>query len=146
MPLRDTRVRVHALASGVVSSPATRASVGFAASTTLWGSTPEAETATGRSPHLGCLSDAAAAACPDLATLDRAAFEAMLLDDAERADKQREAEFAADLLHAFERRVLLTVLDRHWPKHLYEMDYLQEGIGLQLLGQHDPWSSTSASD
>ena len=37
----------------------------------------------------------------------------------------------------------LTVLDRHWREHLYEMDYL-EGIGLRAIGQRDPWSSTSA--
>jgi preprotein translocase subunit SecA len=74
----------------------------------------------------------------DLDGLDHASFEAMLLDDAERAYKQREAEFGADLLHAFERRVLLTVLDRHWREHLYEMDYLQEGIGLRAIGQRDP--------
>jgi preprotein translocase subunit SecA len=74
----------------------------------------------------------------DLDGLDHADFEAMLLDDAERAYKQREAEFGTDLLHAFERRVLLTVLDRHWREHLYEMDYLQEGIGLRAIGQRDP--------
>jgi preprotein translocase subunit SecA len=34
--------------------------------------------------------------------------------------------------------VLLTVLDRHWREHLYEMDYLQEGIGLRAIGQRDP--------
>jgi preprotein translocase subunit SecA len=74
----------------------------------------------------------------DLDSLDHAGFEAMLLDDAERAYKDREAEFGADLLHALERRVLLTVLDRHWREHLYEMDYLQEGIGLRAIGQRDP--------
>jgi preprotein translocase subunit SecA len=74
----------------------------------------------------------------DLEGLDHNEFENLLLDDAERAYKQREAEFGADLLHAFERRVLLTVLDRHWREHLYEMDYLQEGIGLRAIGQRDP--------
>ena len=74
----------------------------------------------------------------DLDSLDHNEFENMLLDDAERAYKDREAEFGADLLHALERRVLLTVLDRHWREHLYEMDYLQEGIGLRAIGQRDP--------
>jgi preprotein translocase subunit SecA len=74
----------------------------------------------------------------ELDSLDHAEFENLLLDDAERAYKEREAEFGADLLHAFERRVLLTVLDRHWREHLYEMDYLQEGIGLRAIGQRDP--------
>jgi len=74
----------------------------------------------------------------ELDGLDHADFEAMLLDDAERAYRDREAEFGPDLLHALERRVLLTVLDRHWREHLYEMDYLQEGIGLRAIGQRDP--------
>jgi preprotein translocase subunit SecA len=74
----------------------------------------------------------------DLDSLDHNEFENLLLDDAERAYKDREAEFGADLLHALERRVLLTVLDRHWREHLYEMDYLQEGIGLRAIGQRDP--------
>jgi preprotein translocase subunit SecA len=74
----------------------------------------------------------------ELDGLDHAEFEAMLLDDAERAYRDREAEFGPDLLHALERRVLLTVLDRHWREHLYEMDYLQEGIGLRAIGQRDP--------
>jgi preprotein translocase subunit SecA len=74
----------------------------------------------------------------DLEGLDHNEFENLLLDDAERAYKDREAEFGADLLHALERRVLLTVLDRHWREHLYEMDYLQEGIGLRAIGQRDP--------
>jgi preprotein translocase subunit SecA len=37
-----------------------------------------------------------------------------------------------------ERRVLLSVLDRKWREHLYEMDYLQEGIGLRAMAQRDP--------
>jgi preprotein translocase subunit SecA len=74
----------------------------------------------------------------DLDSLDHNEFENLLLDDAERAYKDREAEFGGDLLHALERRVLLTVLDRHWREHLYEMDYLQEGIGLRAIGQRDP--------
>ncbi len=37
-----------------------------------------------------------------------------------------------------ERRVLLSVLDRKWREHLYEMDYLKEGIGLRAMAQRDP--------
>ena len=37
-----------------------------------------------------------------------------------------------------ERRVMLSVLDRKWREHLYEMDYLQEGIGLRAMAQKDP--------
>jgi preprotein translocase subunit SecA len=74
----------------------------------------------------------------DLTTVDHAELEAMLLEDAERAYKERETELGAELLGELERAVLLTVLDRHWREHLYEMDYLQEGIGLRAIGQRDP--------
>jgi preprotein translocase subunit SecA len=37
-----------------------------------------------------------------------------------------------------ERKILLSVLDRKWREHLYEMDYLQEGIGLRAMAQRDP--------
>ncbi|HVU74492.1 MAG TPA: preprotein translocase subunit SecA [Mycobacteriales bacterium] len=42
------------------------------------------------------------------------------------------------LMRELERRVVLSVLDRKWREHLYEMDYLQEGIGLRGYGQRDP--------
>jgi preprotein translocase subunit SecA len=74
----------------------------------------------------------------DLTAVDHAELEALLLEDAERAYKEREAELGPELLAELERAVLLTVLDRHWREHLYEMDYLQEGIGLRAIGQRDP--------
>jgi preprotein translocase subunit SecA len=74
----------------------------------------------------------------DLAGTDHHEFEALLLEDAERAYKAREAELGSELLAELERAVLLTILDRHWREHLYEMDYLQEGIGLRAIGQRDP--------
>ena len=74
----------------------------------------------------------------DLGTVDHAELEALLLEDAERAYKEREAELGQELLAELERAVLLTVLDRHWREHLYEMDYLQGGIGLRAIGQRDP--------
>jgi preprotein translocase subunit SecA len=42
------------------------------------------------------------------------------------------------VMRELERRVLLSVMDRKWREHLYEMDYLQEGIGLRAMGQRDP--------
>src|SRR6266498_575564 len=74
----------------------------------------------------------------DLEALDHAEFEALLLEDAERAYKAREDELSPELLAELERAVLLSVLDRRWREHLYEMDYLQEGIGLRAIGQRDP--------
>ncbi|WP_084635136.1 preprotein translocase subunit SecA [Propionicicella superfundia] len=58
--------------------------------------------------------------------------------DAERAYDAREEALGADTMRELERRVLLTVLDRKWRDHLYEMDYLREGIGLRAMAQRDP--------
>jgi preprotein translocase subunit SecA len=41
-------------------------------------------------------------------------------------------------MRELERRVVLSVLDRKWRDHLYEMDYLKEGIGLRAMAQRDP--------
>jgi preprotein translocase subunit SecA len=48
------------------------------------------------------------------------------------------AKFADQAMREAERHVLLFVLDRRWREHLYEMDYLQEGIGLRAMAQRDP--------
>jgi preprotein translocase subunit SecA len=65
-----------------------------------------------------------------------------LLKDAERAYAAREAEIeelAGDgAMRQLERSVLLNVIDRKWREHLYEMDYLKEGIGLRAMAQRDP--------
>ncbi len=60
------------------------------------------------------------------------------LADASRAYDEREEQLGADLMRELERRVLLMVLDRKWREHLYEMDYLREGIGLRAMAQRDP--------
>src|SRR5208282_4922565 len=52
--------------------------------------------------------------------------------------EQREQEFGSEVMREVERRVVLSVLDRKWREHLYEMDYLREGIGLRGYGQRDP--------
>ena len=44
----------------------------------------------------------------------------------------------SEVMRELERRVLLSVLDRKWREHLYEMDYLREGIGLRAYSQRDP--------
>ncbi len=61
-----------------------------------------------------------------------------LLADARAAYDAREEDLGAEVLRELERRVLLSVLDRRWREHLYEMDYLQEGIGLRAMAQRDP--------
>jgi preprotein translocase subunit SecA len=74
----------------------------------------------------------------DLDTITYADLESMVLDDAEQAWKRREEELGPELLKELQRAVLLTVLDRRWREHLYEMDSLQDGIGLRAIGQRDP--------
>jgi preprotein translocase subunit SecA len=58
--------------------------------------------------------------------------------DAQASYDRREEEFGAEVMRELERRVLLSVLDRKWREHLYEMDYLREGIGLRAYSQRDP--------
>ncbi|MDH6110774.1 preprotein translocase subunit SecA [Kitasatospora sp. MAP12-15] len=50
----------------------------------------------------------------------------------------REDQLGEPVMRELERRVVLSVLDRRWREHLYEMDYLQEGIGLRAMAQRDP--------
>lgn len=65
-----------------------------------------------------------------------------LLDDAKKAYKAREAEIdglaGEGSMRQLERNILLSVIDRKWREHLYEMDYLKEGIGLRAMAQRDP--------
>src|SRR6185503_5276365 len=65
-----------------------------------------------------------------------------LIEDGERAYAEREKqleEIAGEgAMRQLERNVLLNVLDRKWREHLYEMDYLKEGIGLRAMAQRDP--------
>jgi preprotein translocase subunit SecA len=58
--------------------------------------------------------------------------------DAHTAYDRREAEIGEEVTRELERRVLLSVLDRKWREHLYEMDYLREGISLRAYAQRDP--------
>ncbi|WP_435875529.1 preprotein translocase subunit SecA [Rhodococcus coprophilus] len=74
--------------------------------------------------------------------LDRNDLREALLADARAAYERREAELRSlageNAMRELERRVLLSVLDRKWREHLYEMDYLKEGIGLRAMAQRDP--------
>ena len=62
----------------------------------------------------------------------------LLVEDAHAAYEAREEELGSEVMRELERRVVLQVLDRKWREHLYEMDYLQEGIGLRAMAQRDP--------
>ena len=61
-----------------------------------------------------------------------------VLTDANNAYNKRENELTPAVMRELERKILLSVLDRKWREHLYEMDYLQDGIGLRAMAQRDP--------
>jgi preprotein translocase subunit SecA len=61
-----------------------------------------------------------------------------LTSDVHHAYDARELAIGEEVAREVERRVVLSVLDRKWREHLYEMDYLQEGIGLRAMAQRDP--------
>jgi preprotein translocase subunit SecA len=61
-----------------------------------------------------------------------------LMAEATAHYEAREAEFGPDAMRQVERQVMLRIIDQKWREHLYEMDYLQEGINLRAMGQKDP--------
>ncbi len=93
------------------------------------------------------LLEAARSYCPTRIGKDQLAdvigrdeLEQLFLDDAEALYAEKEEHVGTETLRDIERRVMLSVLDQHWREHLYEMDYLQEGINLRAMGQQDPLS------
>ncbi len=62
----------------------------------------------------------------------------LLEADAVAQYEAKEETIGAERLREIERRVMLSMIDRYWREHLYEMDYLQEGINLRAMGQKDP--------
>ena len=72
------------------------------------------------------------------ANLDRDELIEVLKTDAHAAYDRREREVGEEVMRELERRVVLSVLDRKWREHLYEMDYLREGIYLRAYSQRDP--------
>ena len=70
--------------------------------------------------------------------LDAEYLTAAVIEDCQAAYAKREESLGSEVMRELERKVLLSVLDRKWREHLYEMDYLQEGIGLRAMAQRDP--------
>ena len=60
------------------------------------------------------------------------------LDQYEDLEKVVEAIGGDEQMRNLERYTLLNVVDQKWREHLYEMDYLKEGIGLRAMAQRDP--------
>src|SRR3954470_3412661 len=61
-----------------------------------------------------------------------------IMSDAKLAYQSREQALGSPAMRELERRVVLSVIDRRWRDHLYEMDYLKDGIGLRAMAQRDP--------
>ena len=72
------------------------------------------------------------------AGLDEEFLTVAVIEDCKAAYAKREESLGSEAMRELERKVLLSVLDRKWREHLYEMDYLQEGIGLRAMAQRDP--------
>ncbi|MGI8557756.1 MAG: preprotein translocase subunit SecA [Solirubrobacteraceae bacterium] len=69
---------------------------------------------------------------------DRETLTRMLIEDAGERYDTREAELGEELMRALERYLLLQIIDDRWREHLYDMDYLREGIHLRGFAQIDP--------
>jgi preprotein translocase subunit SecA len=62
----------------------------------------------------------------------------IVVGDALARYEDKESTVGSETLREIERRVMLSIIDQHWREHLYEMDYLREGINLRAMGQRDP--------
>jgi preprotein translocase subunit SecA len=74
----------------------------------------------------------------DPAEIDAEDLADIVVEDALKAFEAKEERFGAETMRELERWVLLRTIDSKWRDHLYEMDYLREGIGLRALAQRDP--------
>jgi preprotein translocase subunit SecA len=74
----------------------------------------------------------------DLERVDFNEVHSAFVEESLKTYAEREAELGSERMREIERLVLLNVIDNRWREHLYEMDYLQEGIGLRGYGQRDP--------
>jgi preprotein translocase subunit SecA len=70
--------------------------------------------------------------------LDRAELVDALYEDALARYEEREQELGLELMRNLERHILLQIIDERWREHLFEMDYLREGIHLRGFAQRDP--------
>jgi preprotein translocase subunit SecA len=74
----------------------------------------------------------------DRETIDRDQLKALLTEDAQKLYDERETELGDELMRALERYLLLQIIDQRWREHLYDMDYLREGIHLRGFAQIEP--------
>jgi preprotein translocase subunit SecA len=74
----------------------------------------------------------------DHQSIDREALKRMLVEDALSLYDEREQELGEELMRALERYLILQIIDQRWREHLYDMDYLREGIHLRGFAQIEP--------
>ena len=74
----------------------------------------------------------------DRESIDRDELKRLLVEDAQKLYDEREAELGEELMRALERYLILQTIDQRWREHLYDMDYLREGIHLRGFAQIDP--------
>ncbi len=74
----------------------------------------------------------------DRAAIDREELKRLLVEDAQKLYDEREEELGEELMRALERYLLLQIIDQRWREHLYDMDYLREGIHLRGFAQIEP--------
>jgi len=74
----------------------------------------------------------------DPSEIDAESLADLVVEDALEVYEAREQRFGAATMRELESWVLLRTIDSKWRDHLYEMDYLREGIGLRALAQRDP--------
>jgi preprotein translocase subunit SecA len=71
-------------------------------------------------------------------SVDREGLKVDLVEDAQKAYEERESQLGEEVMRYIERTILLQVIDNRWREHLYDMDYLREGIHLRGFAQIDP--------
>jgi preprotein translocase subunit SecA len=74
----------------------------------------------------------------DRSAIDRDELKRLLVEDAHSLYDEREEELGAELMRALERYLILQIIDQRWREHLYDMDYLREGIHLRGFAQIEP--------
>jgi preprotein translocase subunit SecA len=74
----------------------------------------------------------------DRSTVDRDQLKSLLIEDAHKLYAEREGDLGDELMRALERFLLLQIIDQRWREHLYDMDYLREGIHLRGFAQIEP--------
>jgi len=130
----DLEPRVRQMIEDVTGAYTTAATEGYPTSwnlETLW-------TALGTLYPISLSHEDLVESAGGLERMDAGELNELVVADALAAYDTREVELGDPVARELERRVVLSVLDRKWREHLYEMDYLREGIGLRAYSQRDP--------